>query len=360
MRRSPRTAIQAPASAAGSVAQMSAAFVGGDTQQDGYAAAISEVSVTGGVGPYTYATALQDPRGVDRAALLTGPTTATPSFTPDITGGAGCWILRSTVTDSDGREVSTTKTVTVGQSVDAGPNWAQVYSYVSNGSDTANPSAGTLLFGGLTWTIVNADAASGPKVDGGDLSITPNAAAQLTGSAITNVAALRISLNSLTGLSTVGTRRIMMCLELEDYTPTTSDEGFIVGLELAGAGFGAGASSRAVGAGQGVSAASIRSSRTVGQGSATLRSAYSTATGTPCRSFAVILCQAGAMAYSSTTAGALDTATEVIAASIRNAGGAEAAVDLGAYNQVIIAAQKPVVGAAGAEFRLKELRVFVC
>lgn len=360
MRRSPRAAIQAPTSAAGSVAQMEASFVGGDVQQDGYAAVSSEVSVTGGVGPYTYATALQDPRGVDRVALLTGPTTSTPSFTPDITGGAGCWILRSTVTDSDGRETSTTKTIAVGQSVGAGPNWAEVYSYVSNGSDMANPSAGTLLFGGLTWTIVNSDAASGPKVDGGDLSITSNAAAQLTGSSITSVAALRISLSALTGLSTVGTRRIMMCLELEDYTPTTSDEGFIIGLEVAGAGFGAGATGRAIGAGQGVTGGTIRGSRVIGQNSATLRSAYSTATSTPCRSFAAIFCQSGVMSYGANVAGTFDSAAEVVSATPRNSGGCDAAVDFSSFNQVFIAAQKPVVGSAGAEFRLKELRVFVC
>ncbi len=360
MRRSPRVAVQAPASATVSVAQLIASFTGGDTQQNTLAAVSATVSATGGTSPYTYATSLRDPRGVDRAALLSGATTSTPSFTPDITGGPGVWVLRSTVTDSDGNTTVATRAITVGSSVAGGPNWVETYSYASTGSGTANPSAGTLLFGGLTWTIVNADAASGPKVDGGDLSITPPSGAQISGSSITSVASLRISLSSLTGLSTIGARRLMVCLEIEDYTPTTADEGFIVGLEVSGAGFGAGATGRAVGAGQGITGGTLRASRIIGQASSALRSVYSTATATPCRSFAVIFGQGGVVAYGANVAGSFDTPSEVVSSSPRSAGGSDAGVDFSSYNQVFIAAQKPTVGPNGAELRLKELRVFVC
>ena len=348
-------------SSGGGVNQLAAAFSGGDAQQDGLAAVASTITVSGGEAPYTYAVTLRDPRGADRTALVTGASTATPSFTPEISiGSGGDWTLRATVTDGGGRTATAVKAVTVGQAVASGPNWVEVFRYVSDGSTAAAPSGGTLAFGGLSWTVVNADAASGPKVDGGDLSITPAPSTQITGASFGSTAALRISLSTLTGLSTVGTRRLMFLVELEDYTPTASDEGFIIGLEVAGAGFGTGATARAVGAGQGVSGGTIRGSRVIGQASATLRSAYSTATSTPCRSFAAIFCQSGVMAYSSSTAGALDTAAEVVAASPRNSGGSDAAVDFASYNQVFIAAQKPTVGANGAQFRLKEFRVLVC
>lgn len=346
-------------SSGGGVNQLVAAFAG-DSSQNDFAAVASTVTAGGGETPYTYAATLLDPRGVDRSAILTGGTTAIPGFTPDLTGGGGVWILRTTVTDAGGRTAVATKAVTVGQSVAGGPNWVEVFRYVSDESTAASPSGGTLAFGGLSWTVVNADADSGPKVDGGDLAITPAPGIQITGSAITNLAALRISLSALTGLSTVGARRLMFLAELEDYTPTTADEGFIIGLEVAGAGFGAGATARAVGAGQGVTSATLRGSRVIGQSSATLRSAYSTATSTPCRSFAAIFCQSGVITYSSNTASALDTAAEVVAATPRNSGGSEAAVDFASYNQVFIAAQKPTTGANGAQFRLKELRVLVC
>lgn len=348
-------------SSGGGVNQLVAAFSGGDVQQDGLATVASTITASGGEAPYTYAVTLRDPRGADRTALLTGASTATPSFTPEILiGSGGDWTLRATVTDGGGRTATAVKAVTVGQAVASGPSWVEVFRYVSDESTAEAPSGGSLAFAGLSWTVVNADADSGPKVDGGDLAITPASGIQIGGSSIANVAALRISLSALTGLSVVGTRRIMILAELEDYTPTASDEGFIIGLEVAGAGFGAGATGRAVGAGQGVTGATIRGSRVIGQNSATLRSAYSTATSTPCRSFAAIFCQSGVMAYSSSTAGALDTAAEVVAATPRNSGGSEAAVDFASYNQVFIAAQKPTVGPNGAQFRLKEFRVLVC
>lgn len=338
---------------------LEATITGGDDQQDGLATVACEVVVTDPTGTETYAWTLTDPRGVSRTALFDDATIADPTFTPDLTGGGGQWVARVTVTRGSSSLVLT-KIITVGQAVAGGPNWVEVFRYVSTGSGTASPSGGTLAFGGLSWTVVNADADSGPKVDGGDLAITPAPGIQITGSSIANVAALRISLSTLTGLSAVGARRLMFLAELEDYTPTTADEGFIIGLEVAGAGFGAGTTARAVGAGQGVTSATLRGSRVIGQSSATLRSTYSTATSTPCRSFAAIFCQSGVMAYSSSTAGALDTAAEVVAATPRNSGGSEAAVDFGSFNQVFVAAQKPTTGANGAQFRLKELRVLVC
>ena len=347
------------AGAAAGEAVLAATITGGDDSQGGLATVACEVVVTDPTGAETYAWTLTDPRGVSRTALFDDATIADPVFTPDLTGGGGQWVARVTVTRGASSLVLT-KVITVGSSVASGPNWVEVFRYVSDGTGTEAPSAGTLAFGGLSWTVVNADADSGPKVDGGDLAITPAPSIQIGGSSIANVAALRISLSTLTGLSTVGTRRLMFLVELEDYTPTASDEGFIIGLEVAGAGFGTGATARAVGAGQGVSGGTIRGSRVIGQASATLRSAYSTATSTPCRSFAAIFCQSGVMAYSSSTAGALDTAAEVVAASPRNSGGSDAAVDFASYNQVFIAAQKPTVGANGAQFRLKEFRALVC
>lgn len=350
-------------SSGGGVNQLVAAFAGGDTQQDGLAAVASTVTVTGGEAPYTYAVTLRDPRGADRTALLTGASTATPGFTPEVLiGSGGDWTLRATVTDGGGRTATAVKAVTVGRAVAGGPNWVEVLRYVSNGSDAASPSGGTLAFGGLTWTIVNADAASGPKVDGGDLSITPAPSTQITGGSFGGTAALRISLSTLTGLSTIGTRRIMVCAEMEDYTPTTSEEGFLIGLEVAGSGLGSGSGGRGIAAGQGVSSTTLRTSRIVSQigTSSILRTSYATATATPCRSFAVIFCQSGVMAYSSTTANALDTAAEVVAATPRQSGSGDAPNTYGALDQFLIAVQKPPAGANGAEFRLKELRVLVC
>jgi len=343
----------------GSTAVLAATITGGDDSQSDFATVACEVVVTDPTGTETYAWTLTDPRGVSRTALFDDATIADPVFTPDLTGGGGQWVARVTVTRG-ASSLILVKVITVGVAVAGGPNWIEVFAYASTGSGSASPSGGTLAFAGKTWTVVNADAASGPKVDGGDLSITPAPAIQIGGSSIANVAALRISLSSLTGLSSIGTRRLMICAELEDYTPTASDEGFVVGLEVAGSGFGAGAAGRAVGAGQGVTGGTIRASRIIGQNSATLRSVYSTATLTPCRSFAAIFCQSGVMAYGANVAGTFDTAAEVISATPRNSGGSDAAVDFAAFNQVFIATQKPTTGANGAEFRLKELRVFVC
>ena len=350
-------------SSGGGVNQLVAAFSGGDVQQDGLATVASTITASGGEAPYTYAVTLRDPRGADRTALLTGASTATPSFTPEILiGSGGDWTLRATVTDGGGRTATAVKAVTVGQAVASGPNWVEVFRYVSDGTGTASPSGGTLAFGGLSWTVVNADAASGPKVDGGDLSITPAPSTQITGASFGNTAALRISLSTLTGLSTIGTRRLMICAEMEDYTPSSADEGFLFGLEVAGNGLGGGAGGRGLGAGQGVTGGTLRASRVVGQigASSILRGQYATATSTPCRSFAAVFSQAGALAYSSATAGALDTAAEVVAATLAQSGGCDAPTSYVALNQVLIAVQKPAAGATGAQFRLKELRVFVC
>ena len=350
-------------SSGGGVNQLVAAFSGGDAQQDGLAAVASTITASGGEAPYTYAVTLRDPRGADRTALLTGASTATPSFTPEILiGSGGDWTLRATVTDSGGRTATAVKAVTVGQAVASGPNWVEVFRYVSDESAAAAPSGGSLAFAGLSWTVVNADAAGGPKVDGGDLSITPAPSTQITGASFGSTAALRISLSALTGLSTIGARRIMVCAEFEDYTPTAAEEGFLFGLEVAGSGLGSGSGGRGIAAGQGVSSSTLRASRIISQigTSSILRTSYATATATPCRSFAAIFCQSGVMAYSSTTAAALDTAAEVIAATPRQSGSGDAPLSYAALDQFLIAVQKQPAGANGAEFRLKEFRVFVC
>ena len=54
-------------------------------------------------------------------------------------------------------------------------NYVRVYSYDTDGATNVAQSGGNLVVGNKTFAVVNAAADSSPKIDAGDILITPDA-----------------------------------------------------------------------------------------------------------------------------------------------------------------------------------------
>lgn len=332
-------------SSGGGVNQLVAAFAG-DSSQNDLAAVASTVTASGGETPYTYAATLLDPRGVDRSAILTGGTTASPGFTPDLTGGGGVWTLRTTVTDAGGRTAVATKAVTVGQA-----GFVLARSIVSDGTTDASVSGGSIAWGGVTFAAPNA----GVAVVDGDLVLTPPASTFFA-SGTRTAPLVSVSLTNLCGLTSLGDRQVLIVLDVESYTPAAAGEGLFAGLESSSNPIGSGGSGRGVAGGltvsAGIRAASTMYSDALGFNSA----ANTTATIATIAGLACLYSGGSVIAYSATTAYA--DAAAVLGTAFRQNGGmrpSEAAVTL---NQALIAAVKPNAG-AGASCIIEGLQVWV-
>ena len=142
-------------------------------QVDLSAPAMPGISGLSATGTPTYAWTLTDPLGADASALLTGPTTATPTCAAlsTWTGAKLCgrWTGTVTVTDSAG---STTKSFgwTVGVS---GRMRRKTLSFAGVTHDFKTQGA-TVVIDGVTLTAANEANAQVLRITGGYLEIQPN------------------------------------------------------------------------------------------------------------------------------------------------------------------------------------------
>lgn len=349
MRRSPRTAIQAPASAAASVAQLVASFTGGDTQQNTLAAVSATVTVTGGTASYTYATSLVDPLGVDRAGLLSGATTANPSFTPDITGGPGIWVLRSTVTDSDGRVALAARSITVGLSA-GGAIWLLARDILSDGVSAATPSSSLITWGGLVFGAPNA----GVAVDAGDLVLTPPGSSTLNSSSRT-APLVTASLTDLVGLSSLDSRQVLILLDIESYPLSANGEGVYVGLENTANPLSSGSPGRGVIGGHQIFT-TLRAASTIAHDSTGFATVNSDATAASVAGVACLIGGGSVNVFTSTSLYA--DAAAALSTAFKQNGGMRPSNTPVALNRLLLAAVKSSAG-TGASCRIARLRVYI-
>lgn len=324
---------------------------GGDTTQLNLAAVACEVSATGGTGSYTYAWTLTDPLDADRTALLDDDTIADPVFTPDMIGGGGKWVARCTVT-SGAQSVTVTKIVTVGKN-----QYVRVFNYDTDGATNVAQSGGTLTFGGKTFTVINAAADSSPKIDAGDLLITPDASEGLASTSTRTAPGLTIALSDLdSNITMLARRRLLVLAEIESWSPSATNEAIWFGLEQAANPLGSGASGRGVFGGAGFSTTLKPGINPQDSGGGAI--VYATATVSPVASLAVDFANGAAAVYASSTAGAYNTVQEVLDASPDITGGARGSSTVTQYNRFALFVTSPDVG-AGPSARFSNLSVWI-
>lgn len=324
---------------------------GGDSSQLNLAAVACEVSATGGTGSYVYAWTLTDPLDADRTALLDDDTIADPVFTPDMIGGGGKWVARCTVT-SGAQSVTVTKVVTVGKN-----QYVRVYSYDTDGATNVAQSGGNLVVGNKTFAVVNAAADSSPKIDAGDLLITPDASKGLASPSTRTAPGLTIALSDLDpNITMLGRGRLLVLAEIESWSPSASNEAIWFGLEQAANPLGSGASGRGVFAGAGYSTTLKPGINPQDSGGGAV--VYATASVSPVASLAVDFANGSAAVYASSTAGAFNTVPEVLAGTASITGGARGSTTVTQYNQFALFVTSPDAG-AGPAARFTNLSVWI-
>ena len=303
------------------------------------------VTAGGGDGSYSYAWTLTDPLGVDRSVLLSSSTVAAPTFTPTLLGGE--WTAVCVVTDGQGETARAVQQAVIGQS-----GFVLVTDIESDGSTDASVSGGSIAWGGVTFAAPNA----GVEVVDGDLVLAGQASTDLGRSGLsTRTAALvTVSLNTLTGLASLGDRQVLIVVDVESYAPAASNEGLRVGLEQASAPIGSGSGGRGVAGGQ-VFLANLRASSILYQSSGGTGAGESTASVASIGGVGLVFAAGGVRTYASTSAFA--DAAAVLADTAEQIGGMLPTAALATLNQFVIAAVKPTAG-GGAVLTISRLRVY--
>lgn len=322
----------------GSTAGLAAAITGADDAQNDLATVACEVVVTDPTGAETYAWTLTDPRGVSRTALFDDATIADPVFTPDIVGGGGQWVARVTVTRGSASLVLT-KVITIG--VDG---FVELFAFTSDGVTDLSPSAGSLVVGGKTFTVINGanDALSGPSLVDGDLVISPNASTDLVLTVGTRTApGLVLPLTSLhADLTSLGTRQLLCMIEVESWSPGATGQGVAIGVEQTSAPMGSGASGCGLVAGCRFQA-TLRAGATWRADGLAAGTDQSTASIASLASLAVLLSGASARVFSSATAAAFDTPAEVLAGTDVGVGGMRFGATSPTLDRLFLCAMNP-------------------
>lgn len=337
---------------AGGVDPLVVTVTGGDSSQLNLAAVACEVTATGGSGSFVYAWTLRDPTNTDRSVLLDDDTIDSPTFTPDLAGGGGNWIATCVVT-SGGQTVTVTKTVSVGQKGSNGTTWVRVANIVSDGTTDASVSSGNIVWGGVTFAAPN----TGVEVVDGDLVLTGQASTDLgrSGASTRTAALVSVSLNTLTGLASLGDRQVLIVVDVESYAPTASNEGLRIGLEQASAAIGTGATGRGVCGGQTYNTA-IRVASGLYQDSSGTGAVEATATVASIAGIGCLFGSGGVRTYSATTA--YTDAVAVLADTAKQNGGMRPSATMPTLDQFVMAAVKPTAG-AGATCTVRGLQVWV-
>lgn len=216
------------------------AFTGGATAQPDMATVTSAVTVTGGVGPFTYARTLTAPDQTNQTALYASATAASTTWVP--LAIPGVWVETVTVTDARGRTGAASRTVLLGDG-----SWLRVARF-SFGSE-ADQLPGAIFASGLRlnnaaqgvgvntdWTCVNTanDVAGGPQVLGGLLVLSPAAGTGYGTTTTTRTAPLLYVLaQTLLGTVTYSrpkSLRIVATFNAPTWTANTTDA-FLLGVE---------------------------------------------------------------------------------------------------------------------------------
>ncbi len=288
------------------------------------------------------------PRHVRWAALAVLPLSAALAACSDgsATEGSSGSDPSTTVTDAGGRTAVATKAVTVGQS-----GFVLVRSIVSDGTTDATVSAGSIAWGGVTFSAPNA----GVEVVDGDLVLANAVGSTQFNTSTRTPPLVTVSLSTLAGLSAVGTRQVLIIMDVESYAPSAANEALRVGMENATNPVGTGASSRGVMGGQ-VFSTNIRVGEILCQDTTGLGQQAATATAASIAGIACLVSGTTVEVYSSTAAFA--DASAVLDTTVKQNGGMRAGATVNTLNQVIIAAAKPSAG-AGAVCTIRGLQVWV-
>ena len=312
--------------------------------QNGLALVTLGVTAGGGDGSYSYAWTLTDPLGVDRSVLLSSSTVAAPTFTPTLLGGT--WTAVCVVTDGQGETARAVQQAVIGQD-----GFVLARSIVSDGTTDATVSAGSIAWGGVTFAAPN----TGVEVVDGDLVLANAVGSTQFNTSTRTPPLVTVSLSTLAGLSAVGTRQVLIVLDVESYAPSTANEALRFGIENATNQIGTGTSGRGVIGGQ-VFSTNIRVGEILCQDTTGLGQQAATATVASIAGIACLVSGTTVEVYSSTTAFA--DASAVFDTTVKQNGGMRAGATVNTLNQVIIAAAKPSAG-AGATATIRGLQVWV-
>jgi len=206
------------------------------------------------------------------------------------------------------------------------------------------PSASTLVFGGVTWTVEGSanDTASGPKIASGALTISPDIATNVARSSTGKRSApiIHSTLSNLgASFSALGTRQLLVNVEIAAWSPGATQEAFRVGLESSSGPLGSGSGGRGVSGGTAYQSTQ-RAGSVVFQDSSGTASSDSTAS-VAVRSLACLFAGAGVSVYSSATPGDLDSPEKILAASPQNQGGMRGNTTVPTLDRLMIVGESP-------------------
>lgn len=206
------------------------------------------------------------------------------------------------------------------------------------------PSSNQLTFGGIVWTVEGGanDTASGPKIASGALTISPDIATNVARSTTSKRSApiLHSTLTNLgASFSSLGSRQLLVNVEIAAFSPAATQEAFRVGLESSAAALGSGASGRGVSGGTAYQT-NQRAGSVVWQDSAGTGNTDSTAT-LAVRSLSCLYTGASVAVYSSATPAALDTPEKVLAATPAIVGGMRGSATLPTLDRLMLVGESP-------------------
>jgi hypothetical protein len=207
-----------------------------------------------------------------------------------------------------------------------------------------NPSAATLTFGGITWTVEGGanDVAGGPKILSGVLLISPDIATNVGRSSSSKRSApiLHSTLSNLGApFSSLGTNQILVNVEISSWSPAATQEAIRVGVENSTNPIGSGSNGRGVTGGTAFQTTQ-RAGSVVYQDSGGTGNVDSTAT-LAVRSLACLFSGPGVSVYSSATPGALDSPEKILAASPAIMGGSRGSPTVSGRDRLIIVGESP-------------------
>lgn len=206
------------------------------------------------------------------------------------------------------------------------------------------PSSSTLSFGGVVWTVedeVN-DTASGPKIASGVLTISPDIATNVARSSGSKRSAPMVlcTLDTLgVPFSSLGSRRLLVNVELAGFAPSATQEAFRVSLESSAAPLGSSASGRGVSGGTAYQTTQ-RGGSIVYQDAAGTGSTDATAT-VAVRSLSVLFAGASCSVYSSATPLAFDSPEKVLAGSPQVVGGMRGSATVPVLDRIMLVGESP-------------------
>lgn len=242
----------------------------------------------------------------------------------------------------------------------AGSGWTLAYEVDFADEANQTPSASTLTFGGVAWTVEGAanDTAGGPKILSGGLVISPDIATNVARSTASKRSApiLHSTLTNLgVSFSSLGTHQLLVICEIASWSPAATQEAVRIGLENSSNPLGSGSAGRGVMGGTAYQT-SQRAGSIVWQDTAGTGNSDSTAS-VAVRSLALIFSGPGVAVYSSATPGAFDSPEDVLAASPAIMGGSRGSSTVTARDRFIIVAESPDAS-SGPAVTISSIRVW--